>query len=309
MNVVTGAFGYIGRYITRRLLDSGQAVKTITTHPDRPNPFGEAVRAFPYDFDRPERLIENLRGAEVLFNTYWIRFEHRGMTFYKAVDNTRTLFECAQRAGVQRIVHISVTNPELDSELTYYHGKAMQERSLEELGLPYSIVRPTLVYGVEDILVNNIAWLMRSFPIFPIFGSGEYRLQPVFVGDVAQTAVEEGAASGDRVVDSAGPETFTYEAMVRLMGDHLKPGQLYLHVPTWLAVGMGQLIGLAVRDVILTRAEAQGLMEERLVSSEPPNGSTKFSEWIASHKDRIGLAYTSELKRHFYWEPQPDDDD
>ncbi len=307
MNVVTGAYGYIGRYITRRLLDSGQAVKTITTHTDKPNPFGEAVLAFPYNFDRLDRLTESLRGAEVLYNTYWIRFEHGGATFSGAVQNTRTLFECAKRAGVRRIVHISVTHPDLDSDLPYYRGKALQERSLEDIGLPYSIVRPTLVFGVEDILVNNIAWLMRTFPLFPIFGSGEYRLQPVYVGDLAQIAVEEGLASGTRVIDAVGPESFSFEQMVRLMGRYLKPELRYMHMPAWLGVGLGRIIGLAVGDVILTNDEAQGLMEERLTSSQPPNGCTKFSEWIASHKDKIGLSYTSELKRHFNWKPKPDD--
>ncbi len=307
MNVVTGAYGYIGRYITRRLLDSGQAVKTITTHTDKPNPFGEAVLAFPYNFDRLDRLTESLRGAEVLYNTYWIRFEHGGATFSGAVQNTRTLFECAKRAGVRRIVHISVTHPDIVSDLPYYRGKALQERSLEDIGLPYSIVRPTLVFGVEDILVNNIAWLMRTFPLFPIFGSGEYRLQPVYVGDLAQIAVQEGLASGTRVIDAVGPESFSFEQMVRLMGRYLKPELRYMHMPAWLGVGLGKIIGLAVGDVILTRDEAQGLMEERLTSSQPPNGGTKFPEWIASHKDKIGLSYTSELKRHFNWKPRPDD--
>ncbi len=307
MNVVTGAYGYIGRYITRRLLDSGQAVKTITTHTDKPNPFGEAVLAFPYNFDRLDRLTESLRGAEVLYNTYWIRFEHGGATFSGAVQNTRTLFECAKRAGVRRIVHISVTHPDIVSDLPYYRGKALQERSLVDIGLPYSIVRPTLVFGVEDILVNNIAWLMRTFPLFPIFGSGEYRLQPVYVGDLAQIAVQEGLASGTRVIDAVGPESFSFEQMVRLMGRYLKPELRYMHMPAWLGVGLGKIIGLAVGDVILTRDEAQGLMEERLTSSQPPNGGTKFPEWIASHKDKIGLSYTSELKRHFNWKPRPDD--
>lgn len=309
MNVVTGAFGYIGRHITRRLLDVGQEVRTITTHPEKPNPFGEAVRAYPYDFDQPERLTEHLGGAEVLYNTYWIRFERGRATFSGAVQDTLTLFECARRAGIRRIVHISVTNPDIDSDLAYYRGKAQQERSLQELGLPFSIIRPTLVYGVEDILVNNIAWLMRTFPLFPIFGSGEYLLQPIYAGDLAGIAAEEGQETGDRVIDAVGPETYTYERMVRMMGSHLKPELRYMHMPPWLAVGLGKIIGLAVRDVILTRDEAQGLMEERLTSSQPPNGSTKFSDWFASHKDQIGRSYASELKRHFYWEAQQDEDD
>ena len=196
MNVVTGAFGYIGRYITRHLLEQGGSVRTITTHPDKPNPFGEAVQAFPYNFDQPDQLIDSLRGASTLYNTYWIRFNYGGDTFEKAVRNTATLFECAKEAGVGRIVHISVTQASAKSDLPYYRGKAQQEQALANCGVPYSIVRPTLVFGKEDILVNNIAWLIRKFPVFPIFGSGQYKVQPVFVEDLARIAVTSAGSPG-----------------------------------------------------------------------------------------------------------------
>ena len=157
-DIVTGAFGYIGRYITAQLLDSGRRVKTITTHVDKPNPFGERVKAYPYNFDRPDLLTETLRGAETLYNTYWVRFERRSTTFTQAVKNTERLFLCAAEAGIQRIVHISVTHASKHASLPYYEGKALQEDALKRCGVPYSIIRPTLVFGKEGILVNNIAW-------------------------------------------------------------------------------------------------------------------------------------------------------
>ena len=80
LNVVTGAFGYSGRYIARRLLAAGKRVLNLTGHPNRPNPFDEPVDSAPFDFDRPERLTESLGGARALFNTYWIRFPYRGRT-------------------------------------------------------------------------------------------------------------------------------------------------------------------------------------------------------------------------------------
>ncbi|MGH7771107.1 MAG: SDR family oxidoreductase [Candidatus Binatia bacterium] len=132
MHVVTGAFGYIGRYIARHLLESGEAVRTITTHPDKPDPFGSAVEAFPYNFNRPTELMTSLRGASTLYNTYWIRFEYGGATFQQAVQNTVTLFECVKKAGVKRVVHISVTNASLESRLHYYRGKVLQERALTD---------------------------------------------------------------------------------------------------------------------------------------------------------------------------------
>lgn len=301
MNVVTGAFGYIGRSIARHLLESGAPVRTLTTHPEKPNPFGAAVEAFPYHFDQPDELVASLRGATTLYNTYWIRFEHGGMTFRQAVQNTMILFACAKKAGVERIIHISVTNASLQSRLPYYRGKALQEQALLDAGVPYAIVRPTLVFGTEDILVNNIAWLIRKFPLFPIFGSGQYRLQPVYVGDVAAIAVGCASKPGSVVLDAIGPDTFTFEEFVRAMAAKIKPGVKLVRVPPAIGIALGRLIGLAVRDVLLTRDELRGLMDGLLTSDQAPNGPTRFAEWLTLHADEIGLAYSSELARHFRW--------
>jgi uncharacterized protein YbjT (DUF2867 family) len=301
MNVVTGAFGFIGRHIARRLLDAGEAVRTITTHPDKPNPFGTAVEAFPYNFDRPDDLVASLRGAGTLYNTYWLRFEHGGSTFEQAIRNTITLFESAKRAGVGKIVHISVTNPSPDSRLAYYRGKARQEQALISSGLPYAIVRPTLVYGDEDILVNNVAWLIRKFPLFPISGSGSYRLQPVYVGDVAAIAARCAREPSSATLDAIGPETFTFEELVRLLASKVKPGAKLIHVPPAVAIALGRIVGQVLGDVILTRAELSGLMDEMLTSKQAPNAPTRFSEWIEEHRDQVGRSYSSELGRHFHW--------
>jgi NADH dehydrogenase len=305
MNVVTGAFGFIGRYIARALLESGEAVRTITTHPDKPNPFGTAVEAFPYHFDRPEDLVASLRGASTLYNTYWVRFERGGSTFEQAVRNTVTLFESARRAGVGKIVHISVTHPSADSRLAYYRGKALQEQALVSSGLPHAIVRPTLVFGSEDILVNNIAWLIRKFPLFPIGGSGRYALQPVYVGDVAAIAV--GCAREPRSVtlDAIGPERFTFEEFVRVLASKVKPGVKLVHLPPACAIALGRIVGQVLGDVVLTRAELQGLMDGMLTSSQAPNAPTRFTDWIEEHRNEVGMSYSSELGRHFRWRGGP----
>jgi NADH dehydrogenase len=299
MNVVTGAFGYIGKYIARRLLDLGEPVRTITTHPNKPNPFGSAVEAFPYHFERPDRLIDSLSGATTLYNTYWIRFEYGGATFKQAVQNTQTLFECARRAGVRKIVHISVTQASIQSRLPYYQGKGRQEQALIDSGISYSIIRPTLVYGLEDILVNNIAWLIWKFPFFPIFGSGRYRLQPIFVGDLASIAVSSAAEPGSISLDAVGPEVYTFEEMVGLMASRIKPGVRLVHLAPSTGIFLGQLLGLGLGDIILTRDELQGLMDELLTSEQTPNGASRFSEWLEANKERIGRSYSSEIGRHF----------
>lgn len=294
-DVVTGAMGYIGRYIALELLARGRTVRTITTHVDRAHPFGKNLEIFPYHFDQPDRLVEVLRGVETLYNTYWIRFEYAGLTFDQAVENTRILFEVASLAGVKKIVHISVTQPSIDSPLAYYRGKAQQEALLTRLDIPYAIVRPTLVFGIEDILVNNIAWLIRKFPVFPIFGDGAYRVQPVFVGDLATIAIE----SEGGITDAIGPEAYTFEAFVRLIARTLSRRIAFVHLPPAIGIALGQIIGWWLRDVILTQAELQGLMDNLLTSQQPPNAETKFSEWIEANAKQVGDAYTSELARHF----------
>jgi NADH dehydrogenase len=302
-DVVTGAFGFIGRYITAQLLNSGRHVRTITTHVDKPNPFGGRIKPFSYNFELPDLLEDTLRGVETLYNTYWVRFNHGATTFARAVENTKILFHCAAEAGVKRIVHISVTHASEDSFLPYYRGKALQEDALKKVGVPYSIVRPTLVFGKEDILVNNIAWLIRNFPVFPIFGDGRYRIQPVFVDDVASIAIACGGNHGNEKVDAIGPEIYSFEELVRLIGKAVSRNTAFVKVPPNVGMFFGKLIGLVLRDVILTKDELEGLMTNMLTSEQEPNAKTKFSDWLDDNCRNIGTSYASELDRHFRWRP------
>ena len=300
MNIVTGSFGYTGKYITKHLLASGQQVKTITTHPEKENPFGDRVKAFSYNFDHPEQLTKILEGCTTLYNTYWIRFNYGQCSFDKALENTKILFQCAKEAGIQKIVHISVTNLSETDHLPYYRGKALQERALRETGIPYSIIRPTLVFGKEDILVNNMAWMIRTFPMVPIFGSGEYKIQPIFVEDLAALAIQCASENTSKTIDAIGPETFTYKEMLSMMASTMGRKVLFFHLGPQLGILLGKIIGLFVKDVILTKDELQGLMENKLCTEQAPNGSTKFSDWLESNKETVGKKYTSELARHFW---------
>ena len=173
--VVTGAFSYTGGYVARRLIDQGVSVRTLSRHPDSRNDFGGLVQAAPLDFSDPEGLRRWMQGADVFYNIYWIRFPHGQTTFDDAVENTRTLFHAAERAGVKRIVHFSVSNASLESHLPYIRAKAQVEEILEGLGVPYAIIRPTLIFGAGDLLLNNMAWALRRFPFYPVFGKRRLR--------------------------------------------------------------------------------------------------------------------------------------
>jgi len=298
-DVVTGAFGYIGQYITTRLLQSGHTVRTLTGHPRRPHPFGDQVEAVPFDFDRPARLAESLRGASTVYNTYWIRFPHGRLKFERAVENTKILVGAARAADVRRFVHISITNPSVDSTLGYFRGKAILEQVIADAGLSYAIVRPTVVFGREDVLINNIAWLLRRSPVFLIPGSGDYRLQPVFVEDLADLAIEAGERGDDVILDAVGPEMFTFEELVRGIANAVGSRARLLRLPTSVVVPVANTIGWFLGDVLLTRDEARGLIGELLISDKPPTGRTRFSDWIAANAEKLGTRYASELARHY----------
>ena len=295
---VTGAFSYSGKYITRRLLERGEDVITLTGHPNRPDPFGGRVKAFLLDFDEAGTAC-SLQGVEVLVNTYWVRFDKDQNTQPRAVENTRKLVNAAKAAGVRRIVHISITNPSADSPLPYFWGKAANEKAVIDSGLSYAILRPTVLVGDEDILINNITYLLRRFPLFLLPGNGSYKLQPVHVDDVAAMAEEAVYRRDDYIVDAVGPDIFTFKEMVELIGKKIGVRRLLIPFPPRLALVAAQFISLFVRDVVLTPEEVDGLMAGLLVSKDPPLGRTRLADWLEANKDKVGAKYASELRRHF----------
>ena len=297
--VVTGAFSYTGRYIARRLLDDGVSVRTLTGHPDRPDPFGGQVEAAPLDFSDPAGLSRSMQGADVFFNTYWVRFERARTTFDRAVENSRLLFKAAAEAGVGRIVHISVSYASSGSSLPYFRGKGRVEEVLEGSGVPYAILRPTLTFGDGDLLLNNMAWALRRSPFFPICGNGDYPVQPVYVGDVAAQAVAAASRTGNSVADSAGPETMSFEDLLRLLASTMGVRCRLVHTPPSLGLNLTRMVGMMMRDVVLTRDEVHGLMAGLLVSGDPPTCATSLTGWLQDNANNLGRQYASELERHF----------
>lgn len=299
LNVVTGAFGYTGKYITRRLLSMGKQVKTLTGHPDRHNPFGDQVSVAPFNFEDPAELTRSLEGVTTLYNTYWVRFSHGRVSFDQAVENTKTLIRAAEEAGVRRLVHVSITNPSADSPLPYFRGKGLLEQAIAQSGLSYAIIRPTVIFGTEDILINNIAWLLRRFPVFVVPGSGDYRLQPIFVEDMAQLVVNAGQGGDNATIDAVGPDIYTFNELVRLIAEKVRSKAKIIHLSPGLALFFSRLVGYGVRDVVLTRDEVGGLMADLLISEKTPTGETRLSDWLDEHADSLGTQYASELSRHY----------
>ena len=296
-HAVTGAFGYTGKYIAQRLLQRGVHIHALTNSVKRVNSLGEQVKVYPFNFDQPELLTNSLRGVKVLYNTYWVRFNHKLFTHEDAVANTEVLFESAKRAGVERLVHISITNPSVESHLEYFSCKAKLETALKRSGMSYAILRPAVIFGAEDILINNIAWMLRKFPVMGVFGDGQYRLQPIYVEDLADLAVREGYSRENITVDAIGPETFTYRQLVETIAEIIGKKRPIVGVGPGLGYWIARLLGWIVGDVILTREEIEGLMTELLYTESSPVGTTCLTEWIRQNRDQIGRKYSHELKR------------
>jgi uncharacterized protein YbjT (DUF2867 family) len=299
-DLVTGAFSYSGSRIAELLIDSGREVRTLTHHPYRDHPLRARVQAVPYRFEDPVALGRSLEGITTLYNTYWVRFERGRTTFASAVANSRALFAAARRAGAARIVHVSIANPSIDSPLPYYRGKALVEQALAESGVPYLIVRPTFLFGGgRDILANNIAWILRRMPLFVVPGDGRYLVQPIHVDDFARICLQAEHGRSGVIMDAAGPDTMSFEELVRAIRDAVGRRTPILHAPPAAMAALARALGLIVRDVVLTADEIRGLTAGLLVSHQPALGRISFIEWLKENGPGLGRAYANELDRHF----------
>jgi uncharacterized protein YbjT (DUF2867 family) len=297
-DVITGAFGYSGAAIARELQGAGHSVRTLTGHPGRA-PAGSPVDVRPLDFADPEGLARNLSGAHTLYCTYWVRFPHGDVTHDTAVANLRVLFDAAARAGIGRIVHVSILHADPSSRYPYFRGKGEAERYLDSVGVPYAIVRPAIFFGRDGVLLNNIAWLLRRVPVFAIGGRGGYRIRPIHVDDLARLAVTLGAESDNVTVDAVGPESVPFRDMVVAIRKAVGSHSLIVPAPGWLIPPMSVALGAALRDVLLTTEEYQAMAEGLADSSAPATGETSVMDWIAKHGDSLGRTYANELVRHY----------
>jgi uncharacterized protein YbjT (DUF2867 family) len=298
-DAVTGAFSFTGRAIAARLLAEGRDVVTLVRRRPAASPFGDRVHVARLALGEPDTLAASLARVDTLYNTYWIRFPYGALSYDTALHGSIRLIDAAIAAGVRRIVHISVVNASEGAPTPYFVAKARLERKVRESGLSHAIVRPTLTFGPGDILVNNLCWVLRRFPLLAVPGDGRCRLQPVHVDDVAAIAVRAGQQTADLTTDAAGPEIFAFDEFVDVLAAAVGSRTSLVHVPPQLALGASRMLGLVLRDVMLTADEITELTGSLLVSSEPPAGVISFRDWVRSQGANLGRAYHSELDRHY----------
>jgi uncharacterized protein YbjT (DUF2867 family) len=301
LDVVTGGFSYTGSFIAEELMARGRDVRSLSrSAAEEGHRLAGHVERRALQFADADALAGAMAGAETFYNTYWIRFPHAGHTFEQAVENSGVLFEAARRAGIRRIVHISVSNPSAESPYGYFRGKAAVERRLTASGMPHAIVRPTVIFGGrQEILVNNIAWSLRRFPVFPMPRGGRYRVRPVSVQDVARIAADAGAAGGDETIDAVGDEVLTYRELVALVREAVGARSRLVTLPAAAILPACRAIGWTLGDRFLTAEELGALCDELLTTAGPATGSDRFSEGVGPQGAWLGRGYAHELRRNW----------
>ena len=298
LDVVTGAFSYSGRAIAQRLLARGRAVRTLTGHPQQGDA-APAIQVRPLNFSDTPTLLRDLEGVTTLYNTYWVRFAHGTTSHVHAIENSRTLFHAACQAGVQRIVHVSITYPTIESRYAYFRGKALVERALAETGVPYAILRPAILFGNDDVLINNIAWLLRRLPVFGVGGRGQYRIRPVHVDDLADLCVTAGNRTDNSIIDAIGPERPTFFELVHAIRAAVGSRARIVRVPGALLPPLAAMLNHALHDVLLTKDEYHAMADGLADTDGPTTAPTALGDWLAEHGATLGTRYANELERHF----------
>jgi uncharacterized protein YbjT (DUF2867 family) len=296
-DLVTGAFGNTGSAIARLLAERGHRVRTLTSHPPADGADDLGVEVRPFTWDDPEALAEAFEGVTTFYDTYWMRQGDSSGSYDVAVERCIAMIEAAEAAGVERIVHLSVAHPSLDSPYPYFRGKARVEERLFSGSVPAAAVRPTLIFGGHSVLMNNLAWILRRVPVFAVPGSGRYRVRPVHVDDVARTCVEAGQRREPEVIDAVGPDRPTYRELVEDVRDAVGGRALVVGAPTPLVLAGGRVIGALLRDDVIDRDELVSTVEGLADTEGPSTGEISYREWLRENATELGRTYINERQR------------
>ena len=237
--LVTGATGFLGRQVVRQLLDHNYQVRCLVRSPGRERIFPpDSVDVYYGDITDADALASACQGIEQVIHLVAIIREGRGNTFDSINRGGVENMVAAAKAGgsVKQFIQVSAVGAANDPSFPYLFSKWQGEQVVVNSGLPYTILRPSIIFGAGDEFLNSLASLVRLFPLVPVIASGRNRLQPIAVEDVAQCVVRS-VGRGDllnRAVDIGGPEQLRYNEIVGIVAGEMGKSRLRIHIPVWL---------------------------------------------------------------------------
>jgi uncharacterized protein YbjT (DUF2867 family) len=271
---VLGGAGFIGRYVVKRLAGRGEMLTVGGRHASQATFLrlkGEVgqVGLVNIAIDSEALLPEFLAGKDALINCVGILREHGAQTFDRVHHLAPAkLARLAREAGVPRLIHISALGADPRSPSSYARSKAAGEQAVKDAFPTATILRPSIVFGPEDDFFNRFAKLAVMSPFVPLIGGGETRVQPVYVGDVADavvTALDDHAAAG-RTYELGGPKIYTFRRLMELMLAEIKRKRWFIDLPFGLASLQARLLSI-LPNPPLTVDQVAMLKRDNVVSS------------------------------------------
>ncbi len=233
---ITGGAGFVARNIIDALGDRPMRV-LVRSQSDAASMAAEDVEVVSGDVTKPDTLRGAMDGCEAVIHLVAIISEEGGATFDRVIrQGTINVIDEAKRAGASRLLHMSAMGTRNDPRFGYFEAKWQAEKAVERSGIPWTIFRPSVIFGPGDGFITTLAGLVKVAPIIPVVGAGRSKFQPIAVGEVAlaYTRALEDPSTAGHIYELGGGKTYTYEEMLDVIALRLDVAKPKVHVPTAL---------------------------------------------------------------------------
>lgn len=275
---VFGGSGFVGRYTVGELARRGYRVRVAVRRPDRAlflKPLGDVGQITPVTANIRDdaSVADALAGADVAINLVGVLYEAGAQRFQAVHDEgAGRIARAAAAAGVERLVHLSAIGAAPEAEAEYARSKAAGEAAMRDAFPGAAIVRPSIVFGVEDDFLNRFAWIARLAPALPLIGGGATRFQPVYVGDVADgiARILDDAGTAGTTYEFGGPEILSFRELMQYLLAQIGRRRLLLPVPGALAMLPARIMELSPLPPLLTRDQIRMLAVDNVAGPDAP---------------------------------------
>lgn len=273
MNIlVAGGTGFVGSEIARQALARGHTMRCLARGTrDVSGTVRELKRLGAEichgNLAEPASLTSAFAGVNVLVHAIGIIRERKEQTFEKlVVTGTRNLVAEAKRAGVRQIIYISAAGTRENARSTYHRTKWQAEQIIIQSGIPYTVFRPSVIFGPRDAFINLLAKLIRYNPVVPVIGSGLSKLQPVSVKDVAACAVKSLAdpRAQNQIFEIGGPQAYTYNELLDVVAKVMLKKRMKIHLPLALMRPVVRLLEIMLTNPPVTSEQLIMLQEDNV---------------------------------------------